>query len=106
MPLRICSEPRCGSVVHYRGRCRDHAKRRNAETRSQNRGVYNSKRWQITRSRYLSEHPLCECGCGGIAEDVHHKQDIQAGGDPWAWDNLEALTHACHARVTRRQQLA
>jgi hypothetical protein len=45
-------------VVHYRGRCRDHAKRRNAETRSQNRGIYNSKRWQITRSRYLFENPL------------------------------------------------
>jgi 5-methylcytosine-specific restriction endonuclease McrA len=105
VPLRICSERKCGQVVHYRGRCRDHARRRNAETRSQNRGVYNSKRWQITRSRYLFANPLC-ARCGDVATDVHHKVDIQAGGDPWDMSGLEALCHSCHSRITRANQLA
>lgn len=104
MPVRLCLEPRCGNTVHYRGRCRDHARQRNAETRSQNRTVYNSKRWQLLRRAYLFDHPLCECGCGELAEDVHHKQDIAQGGNPWDRANLEALTHSCHSTITRRQQ--
>jgi 5-methylcytosine-specific restriction endonuclease McrA len=105
VPTRLCLEPRCPEPAIRRGRCAKHNTARNRETRSANKAeVYNRKRWKILRSRYLFEHPLCECGCGGIAEDVHHKKDIQAGGDPWAWDNLEALTHACHSKATRRSQ--
>jgi hypothetical protein len=104
--LRICSERKCGNVVHYRGRCRDHARSRNRETRSENRGIYNSKRWQITRSRYLFDHPLCEHpDCMDIATDVHHKVDIQQGGDPWAMDGLEALCHPHHSIETRARQI-
>jgi 5-methylcytosine-specific restriction protein A len=91
-------------VVHYRGRCRDHARRRNAETRSQNRGVYGSSKWKNTRRRFLFENPLCAV-CGGIATDVHHRVDLQAGGAPYDWENLQALCHACHSRIGRQRQV-
>lgn len=107
MPIRLCSVSRCRQPVHHKGRCRTHASVRNRELRSVNKNpVYNRKKWQVLRSRYLFANPLCACGCGGIAEDVHHKQAIADGGDPWAWNNLEALTHSCHSQATRREQHA
>lgn len=106
MPVRVCETSGCPEFVHYRGRCRRHARQRNRETRSQNKPIYNTTKWKLTRRRYLFEHPLCECGCGQIAEDVHHKVDIAKGGDPWDPANLEALTHSCHAKITRREMVA
>src|SRR5215207_8739490 len=103
--MSVCGERGCPNLAHYRGRCELHARQRNRETRSQNRKVYGSQKWLLTRRRYLFDHPLCECedDCGRIAEDVHHKLALQHGGDPWNADNLEALTHACHSKVTRRE---
>lgn len=103
MPTRLCAEPTCPTPATYRGRCPTHAKQRNRETRSRNTKIYNSKRWQITRRRKLSLTPLCE-RCGDIATDVHHREDIQQGGSPWAISNLEALCHPCHSQETRRRQ--
>lgn len=105
-PLRLCQEPTCPDPATHRGRCQRHAKQRNRETRSRNAPLYNSKRWKLTRKKVLSEQPLCPGvlgqPCGMIATDVHHIIDVQAGGDPWARDNLTALCHACHSRITRR----
>lgn len=103
MPIRMCMESRCGNEATYRGRCRVHARGRERQTHH-NKAIYNTKRWAILRDRYLFDHPLCECGCGGIAEDVHHKHAIGDGGDPWDPAGLEALTHSCHSRVTRQEQ--
>lgn len=67
--------------------------------------IYGSRRWQNTRRKFLFEHPLCQCenpDCHAIATDVHHRKDLAAGGDPWDPDNLMALEHACHSRITRR----
>jgi hypothetical protein len=105
VPTRLCLELRCPEPAIRRGRCAKHNTVCNRETRSENRGIYNSKRWQITRSRYLFDHPLCEHPeCMAIATDVHHKVDLQAGGDPWAMDGLEALCHSHHSMETRARQ--
>jgi 5-methylcytosine-specific restriction protein A len=111
MPLRVCLEPGCPALSSYRGRCTTHASQRSKETRSQNKPLYNSKRWKLTRQRKLNEMPLCESPPEDhdppgdrIATDVHHKQAVQHGGTPWAMDNLEALCHPCHSRKTRREQ--
>jgi 5-methylcytosine-specific restriction endonuclease McrA len=103
MPTRLCLEPSCPNPVAYRGRCQRHARQRNRETRSTNSKIYNSKRWVMTRRHKLSLTPLCE-RCDDIATDVHHRNDIQAGGDIWNLDNLEALCHRCHSQETRRRQ--
>jgi 5-methylcytosine-specific restriction protein A len=63
-------------------------------------GIY-GHRWRKLRALFLSSHPLCACGCGYAATVVDHKQPHH--GDPvllYAWDNLEAMTKACHDRKT------
>ncbi len=85
------------------GRCAAHARQRDRATHLR-KSFYNSKRWAITRRTQLFNHPLCQCGCGRVATDVHHIRDIEQGGDPWSLDNLESLTHECHARITRARQ--
>lgn len=60
-------------------------------------------RWQRLRLMFLRSSPLCvACEAEGrvtAATDVHHliaRRD--GGGDDW--DNLQALCHSCHSRVT------
>lgn len=105
---RLCigspERPRCANDATYRGRCRECNRRRNRET-SPNQALYNRKKWKLTRRRYLYKQPLCE-RCQALATDVHHKQALQDGGNPWSMDNLEALCHACHSAETRREQAA
>ena len=65
------------------------------------------RRWQRLRLAYLSLHPLCECdanngaGCGYPATVVDHRKPHN--GDPvllYDWENLQAMTKACHDRKT------
>jgi 5-methylcytosine-specific restriction protein A len=59
------------------------------------------RQWQKLRAAYLAANPLCECGCNRPATVVHHKRAHR--GDTallLAWDNLQALTKACHDRTT------
>lgn len=59
------------------------------------------RRWQRLRIAYLARNPLCECGCGYAATVVDHR--VPHNGDlalMYAWDNLQALTKACHDRKT------
>ena len=101
MPTRLCLTPRCPNPATYRGRCQGHARTTNRDTH-RNRTLYNSAKWKHTRRRILFEEPLCPCG--EIAVDVHHVQDIDDGGDPWARSNLVGLCKSCHGRVTRAEQ--
>ncbi len=103
-PVRLCAEPRCPNEADYRGRCVVHARRRERQTRRAGKPIYNKARWKHTRTRFLFDHPLCECG--EIATDVHHRVDLADGGDPWSTENLEALCHCCHAKLTRSRQVA
>ena len=69
------------------------------------RGAEHSKwygrRWQKLRAAYLAQHPLCACGCNRPAEVVHHVKAHRGDADLlYAWDNLQALTKACHDRIT------
>jgi 5-methylcytosine-specific restriction endonuclease McrA len=101
-PTRLCHEPRCASPATYRGRCAQHSRQRERQTHG-NKGIYATAKWRHTRKRVLFLTPLC-AKCGAIATDVHHRIDISDGGDLWALDNLEALCHPCHSKITRRAQ--
>jgi 5-methylcytosine-specific restriction endonuclease McrA len=104
MPVRLCLEPRCASPAQYRGRCLAHARTNEHHTHNRDRKrLYSSKRWRITRERVLYEQPLCACGCDRIATDVDHIVPIEAGGNPWARHNLQALAAECHGRKTRQE---
>jgi len=105
MPTRLCSEPSCPEPAHYRGRCATHARTNERTVKRAGLRIYSTSKWQNTRRRYLFLHPLCECGCGRISEDVHHRVDLDDDGDPWAFSNLEALSHSCHSRTTRQRQV-
>lgn len=63
-------------------------------------GIY-GHRWRKLRAAYLVTHPICECGCGYPATVVDHRQPHN-GHDAliFAWDNLQAMTKACHDRKT------
>lgn len=54
------------------------------------------------RARVLSEQPLCAV-CGAPATEVHHIVPVSQGGTN-VRENLVALCHACHARITVEQQ--
>ncbi len=102
MPVRLCSEPRCPNVQTYRGRCPDHARRRNQDTH-RNRHIYNSKRWRILRRRVLYDQPICQHCDQELATDVDHIRPIGRRGDPWAIANLQALCRRCHGRKTKAE---
>jgi 5-methylcytosine-specific restriction protein A len=99
----MCAAPTCPNPAVYRGRCATHQREHNRRTH-RHREVYNSKKWRITRDRFLFWNPICECG--QIATDVHHHVDLDDGGDPWDEANLRALCHPCHSTETRRRQTA
>ena len=66
---------------------------------------YRSKEWKTLSRVYLQNKKYkCEAkehhpDCTGLAVEVHHKQPIQTP-EGWDlrldWDNLEALSTACH----------
>lgn len=69
------------------------------------------RRWQRTRRDYLDAHPFCECDEHADAEvkplavEVHHKDGLgPLGPHGHDWGNLQALTHACHSRITMHEQ--
>jgi 5-methylcytosine-specific restriction protein A len=100
-----CAEPACPQPATYRGRCPNHARTHDRNTNRAGYHIYRTKRWQIVRNHHLFHHPLCD-HCGQIATQVHHRQDLEQGGQPWAPDNLQSLCGPCHARITRQRQSA
>ncbi len=108
-PKSPCLHPGCRNLVSRgdKGRCPEHRKSYNRavdRTRGSatDRG-YNS-RWARFRSWFLSENPLCACGCGHAAVEIHHLVPVSGPDDPRFFDltNLAGLTKACHSRETMR----
>lgn len=67
---------------------------------------YNTDAWQRLRRAKLAQDPLCEyCPPRRLtpATTVDHEKPIEAGGDPWAWDNLKSCCASCHSRKTAKQ---
>ena len=108
-PRTPCLHPGCPALVTKadRGRCPEHKKahekalyreRGSAATRG-----YDS-RWARFRSMYLAEHPLCGCGCGRAAEEIHHIVPVKGPDDPLFYEesNLLAMSKGCHSAVTQK----
>jgi 5-methylcytosine-specific restriction protein A len=80
---------------------RSEAQRRAAYDASRSQSRTYGRRWQKLRAAFLATHPLCDCGCGHPATVVDHA--VPHHGDHalmYAWDNLRAMTKACHDRKT------
>jgi hypothetical protein len=72
---------------------------------------YTNPKWRALRAKKLSVNPFCECeDCKGKkipADMVDHKQRIEDGGDPYAWDNLQSMrNHPCHDRKRAKERNA
>jgi 5-methylcytosine-specific restriction enzyme A len=118
MPIRLCSEPRCGNEVrdagskgrcdfHYRQMERQRSRSRREDARARN-VMYASKRWWALRRDKLLQNPGCELqhpGCLGLASEVHHKVAMEQGGAAWELSNLVSCCKRCHSKETRREQL-
>lgn len=102
--LRVCPTSGCPELLQPGQRCP-----RCAPTAERARGTATQRgydaRWRRVRAAYLRAHPICECGCGGIATDVDHIDGLGPHG-PRGYDpaNLRSLTHACHSRRTAADQ--
>ena len=76
---------------------------RKPHERRRNKGLfnYNSKAWRIDRAAFMGFNPICaECERKGQvtpASVCDHIIPISQGGDPWDWDNRQALCDTCHA---------
>lgn len=73
--------------------------------RQQKTRVYDTQLWRKKiRPGKLAVNPLCEqCEAAGrvvVASEVDHITPIEAGGDPYDFDNLRSLCKPCHSRKT------
>ena len=106
-PKRPCAYPGCGRLAEREQYCAEHQKVMDKQYNQYERDPASNKRygraWKRIRDRYIKAHPLCEeCQKQGKltpAEEVHHILPLSRGGTN-AEDNLMALCHSCHARIT------
>jgi len=77
-----------------------------------NHNFYNASRWRRVSIAYRSANPFCECdkcvsaGLFKPAEVVDHTRGLQFlldnGIDPYDWNELKSMTHACHNKKSGR----
>jgi 5-methylcytosine-specific restriction protein A len=81
-------------------RRREHDERRGSE-----RQFYGSTKWRKFRAWFLSLHPLCATpSCNKPATDVHHaRRRRDHPEDTFNQDACVAYCHACHSRVTAKE---
>lgn len=101
-PLSYCTNfPLCRNKTES-GRCPDclrAAERRRGSAAKRGYG----RAWERIRAAYLEKHPTCEYpDCDELATDVNHIDGCGPFGDN-SDDNLEALCHPHHSKVTVEQ---
>jgi len=107
-PKHPCSYPGCAFLVETcDSRCEKHRiqeRREYDRTRKDDpfHRLYASASWRKVRKIKLSINPLCErCQANGrtkAAEEVHHRNAVRDGGDPFDIAFLESLCKSCHSR--------
>ena len=111
MPYKVCNEPGCPRhAAPGKSMCPPHAAEQRKANRSPFNAFYASKAWAMTRKQQLFDQPLCEhelndgSTCGRVAEVVHHRLDLRAGGAPRDPKNLASLCKPHHDAITRARQ--
>ena len=109
--LQVCPTPGCPTLTPA-GRCPDCRSTARRRRRTGTTAGYDA-RWYRTRRAYLLTHEMCECEehsqlpwiIRPRATEVHHRDGLgPLGPRGHDWTNLLALTKACHARITAREQ--
>lgn len=112
MPAAIrhcCRSPGCPMLVTGRY-CEKHAREAERQRGSSAERGY-GRRWRRFRRWYLTQHPLCvQCEAEGRlteATEVHHVIAVRVDASlQYEESNLQSLCHACHSRVTARENQA
>lgn len=96
---RACGVATCPRAAVVRGYCQTHAQERERLRGTAHQRGYTPD-WVRIRLSFLRRHPTC--ACGRPATDVHHLRRLREGGTHTD-DNLRALCHACHSRLTAQE---
>jgi len=104
-----CAQPGCKELVYSGGRCTQHRLPRKPISSPKPR-IYDLARWDAVRISVFRVEPWCKaCELEGKytrSMEIDHIVPIEAGGDPWARTNLQALCKSCHSRKTLRESIA
>jgi len=69
---------------------------------------YQTRQWRELSLAKRRANPLCEeCERNGltvVSVLTDHITPISKGGDPWGWDNLQALCRKCHDTKTGKSK--
>lgn len=105
MPQTPCREPLCPSFSAIRGRCVEHAKAYDAETkrRTIGRALYGKTRWKRTRLVILRRDRYTCAHCLKFGNQVDHIEPLARGGLPYDPNNLQTLCGSCHSRKTAQE---
>lgn len=110
MPTQLCSEETCPNEARRRGRCIEHARSHEGQTRPTGYSIYRSKRWYVLARKVKFDEPMCRhCAAEGVdrvAVDVDHIVPLDQGGDPWSRANLQPLCKSHHSIKTRAERSA
>ena len=117
---KICSYPGCNAPVEVDDfdrsspRCFSHPathvpkKRYEHHHGSDGKNIYHGYRWKKLRHAYAEKNPLCEhCLRYDILTPVavvDHVHEIEDGGEPYDYDNLQSLCHSCHNRKSAQER--
>lgn len=122
MPRRQCTFSGCNEIVTvpvgYRDspRCDKHMrivavtpKREYSHHFHNGKNIYKTTQWRKLRDAFAAENPLCrhchdyEIITAGYIVD--HIIEIEDGGQPFEWSNLQHLCQSCHNAKTAREKI-
>lgn len=116
---KICSCAGCNNSVEVGDfdrsspRCSEHPlsytpKKRYEHQHINGKHIYSSYRWKQLRKSYATANPICEhCYAHGMIEPlavVDHILELEDGGDPYDYNNLQSLCHCCHNKKTASER--
>lgn len=90
--MQVCGEPGC-PVLTDDSYCLVHRPAR-----------VTGARWLKLKRAKLRESPVCEMCNHRLAVEVDHIVEIQDGGDPLDWYNLQSLCKRCHTDKTNARR--
>ena len=87
--IAVCGTLACGALVRHLGRGHRPRWRYRGSRMSLHHARLNARRWERTRRRILDSANWRCARCRRYANEVHHRQPLHEGGDPYTSTNLE-----------------
>lgn len=101
---RVCN--RCRRAIPAQGRCTC-LPAKQWQGRNGYTGTGSTRRWRTLRASKLHANPICEeSGCKRLATEVDHIVRVGAGGQRYAWSNLQSLCTPHHKAKTQAEATA